>query len=86
MKAKINGILAAIRSFEDTRREQATAQSDRDPWSPPKGEPWYGTTRTQETAVAPLQGAANTYLNEGCGCDTICPSCVDYQMTLNQAH
>jgi len=78
MKQKINGILAAMRSFERTRLEQATAQSDRDPW--------YGSTHPQETAVAPLQGRLNSYLEGECSCDTICPSCIDYQMTLNQAH
>ena len=85
MKQKINDILAAMRAFDAVRKEQAQRQSDRDPFPP--------YPKAKDRPVAPLQqparasqGRLNSYPESGCSCDTVCPSCVEYQMTLNQAH
>lgn len=74
----INGIMKAIRHFEAIRKEQAQAQSDRDPFLP--------YPDTKNTRPTPLQGPANDTSNGECGCTSICNACVEYQMTLNQAH
>ena len=72
------GILKALDRFEQLRREQAQSQSDTDPFLPPQG--------TTNKAVAPLQTSAIDGLRKGCSCTSICSECVEYQMTLNQAH
>lgn len=80
----INGIIEAMRRFEKIRFEQATSQSDHDPW--------YTHPSVPDRSVAPLQGPANAQRSErrssSCSCHTqngVCKDCVDEQMILNQA-
>lgn len=90
----INGIMKAIRHFEAIRKEQAQQQSDSNPFTQAStltvgGRSFWGSSRYQEDkdrSVAPLQGRLNTHPEGGCTCTSICNECVDYQMTLNQAH
>lgn len=82
-----NGIKQAIERFNNLRKEQAQGQSDRDPFLewPRKDTtlPYpYGTNGT----VAPLQGRLNTRSEVDCCCKAVCSDCIEYQMTLNQAH
>ena len=81
------GIKFAREYFNNLRKEQAESQSDHDPWlegsrkSTTLPQP-YGTNGT----VAPLQRAANSYPEVDCCCKAVCSDCIEYQMTLNQAH
>lgn len=77
----INGIIKAIRHFEQVRKDQAGSQSDVSPWLP--------VAQGGNAAVAPLGSPANSIPynrdDKDCCCKSVCPDCIDYQMHLNQA-